>query len=346
MELPFQNTKPAELSIHPQDQPLELHGNGTQQFSQPRNSGTAEAANQNPRSTQQNTLLGLFQKPQSDLPQQMHNVSHQPPVSGLVELSAQPTPHATIGKAGAMRAVDGMLMGPPIPGPIRRDQHGLTTATVSGPLNAPNFETMSRNQKPVELGNGKPHYVPRSVPQGAAQGHGQVPFQGIVPTASPPVPVHTIGSGMVLEAPQPFHPSNLLQRQQQLTPSNVAALSLPPQKAVNMFDRRQQAPADHKSTLMSLFGKAPISTAIPLQQTRRQVSQTGSPVSPIPERRAPVKQYDPRVAPSSVASKSRMNSFAESNGSTKSGNRTPISTMDKNFLLGFLEDVANGEQGK
>ena len=349
LELPSHIPKPAELAIHPQDQPLELHGNGTRHISQSRDSMTrnVQVTPPNPRSTQQNTLLGLFQKPQPETSQQLHNAPLQAPVPGLVELSAQPTPHNTIRQGNKMRAVDGTLMGPPGPGPIRRDQHRLTTATVSGPLNAPNFETMSRNTKPVELGNGQPQYAPRSVPQPAAQEHGQVPVRGIVPAASPPVPVHTIGSSMVLEAPQPFHPSNLLQRQQQLTPSNVLAALAPPQKGPNLFDRRQQAPADQKSTLMGLFGKPAVSTTIPSQQARRQLSQTGSPVSPIPDRRAPVKQYDPRgVAPASVGPKSRINSFAESNGSTRSGTRTPISTMDKNFLLGFLEDVANGEQGK
>jgi hypothetical protein len=155
---------------------------------------------------------------------------------------------------------------------------------------------------------------------------------------------------MVLEAPQPFHPSTILQRQQQLTPSNLPSMA--PAQVPVAFDRRGTMQADQKAALMSFFDKTAglaQHTASPVQQQpqqqqsqqqqqpRRRVSQSGSPVSPIPDRRVPVNAR----GAGGVAPRSRMSSFADEGKANGSGPHTPIDAAEKKFLLGYLENFVS-----
>jgi hypothetical protein len=116
---------------------------------------------------------------------------------------------------------------------------------------------------------------------------------------------------------------------------------MPPPQLPGAFDRRGTMQADQKSALMSLFGKpagvARRSASPAQQQPRRRVSRSGSPVSPIPDRRVPVNAR----GAGGVAPRSRMSSFAEEGKANGSGPQTPIDPADKKFLLGYLENFVS-----
>lgn len=284
---------------------------------------------QGPRSIQQNTLLGLFRNPGGAQAASAAN-QHGPPVA---ELSAgtpkghgkRPLPQQSVVQETREQV------------PVRNDgtatKSRLTSATVSGPLNAPDFETVARNRPPAELGNGSEH-------------------------GGSPIPVHTVDASMVLEAPRPFAPSTILQRQH--TPANLppqAPTSAPSSTqpiastvATATFDRRDAQPATQKSALMSLFGSATPKQA-PAAISAQIPSTNASPVSPLPDRRVPVRSHPTSmmsntssfggISPPAIAPiRSRVSSFeVEATGSTKS--QSPITPVDKRFLFQYLEGVVS-----
>jgi len=195
----------------------------------------------------------------------------------------------------------------------------LTTATVSGPLNIPDFDAIRRNQPPAELGSGHDqvasgaldkHVIPRSVP---VHGNG-VSRPGPSSTTTPPVPVHTIGS-TVLQAPQPTQPAGLLTRQQQATPVQQQKTSTT--QDLRHFDKRGVVGAQQKNALISLFG-----VQGPASNSKVTPTQPDSPVSPLPQRRA--VPAGPPVPESGL-------------------NSSPISADQQKFLMNFLQDFASGK---
>lgn len=85
-------------------------------------------------------------------------------------------------------------------------------------------------------------------------------------------------------------------------------------------DRRTSQAAEHKQTLLSLFGKTQATRASP------------------PRRTEPIE-------PSMMASsKSRVGSLVSGDGTSRRGSQTPISPADKGFLLGYLDAVAKGSR--
>jgi mRNA-decapping enzyme subunit 2 len=278
---------------------------------------------QGPRTVQQKTLLGLFRNPDT-AQATSSSAGLAPPVAELSagtpqnSVTQSPIGHVTIQKTHERVTIsrDGAI----------KTKTKLTSATVSGPLNAPDFETVQRNRPPAELGNGSEN-------------------------AHSPVPVHTVGSSIVLEAPRPFHPSTILQRQQQFTPTNLAGPSseTPREKSVSSatFDRRDAQPASQKSTLMSLFGSGgskqaagmpPVPMSVP-----RHPSLNGSPVSPLPDRRVPVKSQPTTIEPLRTEKiKSRVSSFdIEGQGQASAKNQSPITPIEKRFLFQYLEGVVS-----
>ncbi|KAF2421538.1 hypothetical protein EJ08DRAFT_491517 [Tothia fuscella] len=202
-----------------------------------------------PRNLQQDTLLNLFRAPSAPAtppgvrPPGMEKSS---PAIEPVELSAQ-SPNLSRDKAHpqqqpklSMRHLPALDTAPPIMG--SRSPGSLTSATVSGPLNAPDFDSVhrvQRQQKPAELGNGHPSPLSQHPPQlhTAQQNHlldilngapqilsnsrqsQQNQRQHQQPTVPPPqvrspprVPIHTATSKAPMEAPQPFHPTSILRR--------------------------------------------------------------------------------------------------------------------------------------
>jgi mRNA-decapping enzyme subunit 2 len=325
------------------------------------------------KTAQQNTLLGLFRNTGQA-------AATQSSIAPVAELSAG-TPRDSLNAGHAARSP----VGPP--------QHGmggvglyanrrLTSATVSGPLNEPDFDTIRRNRPPVpvELGSGREH------------GHS-------------PVPVHTVGSSTILEAPRPFQPSSILQRQQQYTPSNATPANVPAGAPVGaVFDRRSQQPETQKTNLLSLFNAKPSPAAPPAATAdtqkanllslfhspasthsatsqaahaqvpevlgfptnmvvpdahQRRLSQNESPVSPLPDKRVPYKAQNAGAAviipqASAVSSmsmydgagvpRSRVSSVTSAGAGSggATGGQTPIAEDQKQFLFKYLEDAVRG----
>ncbi|KAF2666708.1 hypothetical protein BT63DRAFT_427137 [Microthyrium microscopicum] len=286
----------------------------------------------NPKAAQANKLLDIFRSSKGPSPSEVGSdnlpAELAPPVA---ELSAG-TPLNTLSQNPLAGAHVSQAQNITLRTNLQTiTTHDLTSATVSGPLNAPNFETMART-KPVELGNG-------------------------MEKATTPVPVHTVAPGMPLEAPQAIHATTILQRQ--ITPANIAMAPppLPQNGSMQMpasFDRRGTQQADQKSALMSLFkpaagvnmNQSSNTGGVALDHQRRH-SQNSPPVSPLPSRRVPVKaQYAPPYisqTPSAISMpRSRVSSFADETARASASPKSPITPVEKKFLFQFLEDVAKG----
>lgn len=132
------------------------------------------------------------------------------------------------------------------------------------------------------------------------------------------------GASRMQASPSSIQASSPSFMSQQRMPNSATAI----QHSVSIFlpqpDRRSTQGPDHKSTLLSLFGKAQAATVSP------------------PIRETP--QADP-IQTAKVASRSRVGSL-QSGGEAASrrGSQTPISPADKGFLLGYLEAVAKGSR--
>ena len=92
------------------------------------------------------------------------------------------------------------------------------------------------------------------------------------------------------------------------------------------LERRPAQPTEHKQALLSLFGKAPSATSVPL----RTLSKDG----PSP---------NPPTEATSADVRSRVGSLASGNdeSSSRRGSQPPISPADKGFLLNYLGAMAN-----
>lgn len=294
-----------------------------------------------PKTAQANTLLNMFRRAPSgtsfsDVGSVDHPAELALPVAELSAITHQKTQFSATSKPTSQPLQVQTIL------PSLSKAGDLTSATVSGPLKAPDFESVVRSKPPVELGS-KP----------------ELSFD--------PVPVHSVSSGITLEAPQALHHPTILDRQ--TTPADMQLVS-PPKTAtqpasfggLSAFDRRNVMPNDQKNTLLSLFGKptaqqtasvrqAPPHSLGSISLAQQRPSSQASPVSPLPERRVLVKshhipqQYTPQSG-QTIAKSSRVSSFADENlpGLSTSGPRSPITPAEKkDFLFQYLEDVVNNE---
>ncbi|TID18887.1 hypothetical protein E2P81_ATG05861 [Venturia nashicola] len=205
----------------------------------------AQPQAQKPRNQHQDALLNLFRSPSTSAtqPQNLPQQRKEP-----VELSAQSSPHighprTTSGHQHPIQATQqvqqklSMRRLPNLntnsPQNIKHSP-GLTSATVSGPLNAPDFATVRKNQKPAELGTGaspnmeappqqQQSFYPTAILSRAPQSQRQQQVQHQrmappLPSQTPPVPVHTVNGKTAMEAPRPFHPLSILKRQEEGLP--------------------------------------------------------------------------------------------------------------------------------
>jgi mRNA-decapping enzyme subunit 2 len=256
-----------------------------------------------PRSAHQDSLLNLFRAPSTSAASPLRALQTQgalaPPAGEPVELSAHPSPglKRTHEKIPAEQVL------------LQRNSYepkaGLTSATVSGPLNSPDFETIKRNN-PIDI-HGNP--IIRS--SSAASG-GKMHDHGITqPLSAQP-------------QPQPFKPTILARPKVPHAPS----------PGTKFFDRRDTLPTEQKDMLLSLFGK-------PAQPNTPNVM---SPVSPLPEK-ASLHQtpQENRSRISSIASVSAGEPAPPAIQKVKDvppKQKSPVTPVDKSFLLGFLNDVA------
>jgi mRNA-decapping enzyme subunit 2 len=312
---PAMSTEPVPVS--PETKSLELPHDNLKRLDRKASSASqiiaarfmpnAEPGNSNaPRNTHQSALLGLFR--------------NGPPMAAALPAGEVPVAELSAGTPKTLGKTVSQSMDEQHPLAIgaKTGQSNLTSATVSGPLNAPDFGAVQRARAPVELGDGQEN-------------------------SHTPVPVHAIASGMVLEAPRPFHPLMILQRQQQYTPTDstatgqVQSQNHPHLPGARSDDRGMHA-TEQKSALLSLFNaKAPAVAAGKhvVKGPRRRASGNGSPVSPLPDGRVPVKQAELPLE----AARSRVGSLADE----ARGGETPITPVDRKFLFKYLEDMVNGK---
>ncbi|KAI1094645.1 hypothetical protein F5B19DRAFT_444128 [Rostrohypoxylon terebratum] len=113
-----------------------------------------------------------------------------------------------------------------------------------------------------------------------------------------------------------------------LFPTPPAASSLP---VPGSFQFRQESTAEHKSTLLSLFGK-----------TKSTVDQgKGKEVASAPDQSAAASASDPRSRLGSVASSRGEGKPVLRGSASRRGSQTPLSPADRQFLLNFLENASS-----
>ncbi|QDS77216.1 hypothetical protein FKW77_002837 [Venturia effusa] len=208
----------------------------------------AQPQAQKPRNPHQDSLLNLFRSPSTPaIPAPIPPPSQQR--REPVELSAQSSPHIghmrntsghqhSIQEAQQVQQVHHKLSMRRLPNLDTQSPHnirqspGLTSATVSGPLNAPDFASVRKNQKPAELGTGTspstgtpPHqpqgFQPKAILSRTPHRQHQQQHLRMAPpplSQTPPVPVHTVNGKTAMEAPRPFHPLSILKRQEEGMP--------------------------------------------------------------------------------------------------------------------------------
>jgi mRNA-decapping enzyme subunit 2 len=169
----------------------------------------------------------------------------------------------------------------------------------------PRPSELSDNEAPLRNGSGHRGHTK------ANGGHHARSTTSHVPAAkSPEKPFQP----QILKRPQPG-PSKAVE------PSTVPPSTFPAFSPSSM-DARPPQTADHRQTLLSLFGKA---------------SATANPLPRIPTS-DPTQQL-PMAPAASVSARSRVGSLASGEAPSRRGSQVPISPADKNFLLNYLGAV-------
>lgn len=240
LEVPEPKQPPQQAALLSHSRPVE--------FSSPE---LAQPQAQKPRTQRQDALLKIFHSPSAAATQPQNSLPQQR--KEPVELSAQSSPHIghtrkasghqhPIQEAQEVQQVHHKLSMRRLPDIDTKSPQninhspGLTSATVSGPLNAPDFATVRKNQKPAELGTGaspnteappqqQQSFHPTAILSRAPQSQRQHQVQHYrmgppPPSQTPPVPVHTVNGKTVMEAPRPFHPLTILKRQEEGLPGD------------------------------------------------------------------------------------------------------------------------------
>ncbi|RYN27039.1 hypothetical protein AA0115_g6660 [Alternaria tenuissima] len=261
------------------------------QFQSPPISSSFEPEQPKPRNAHQDSLLSMFK---STPPL----ASPQPPPA---ELSALPTTPAYVSAQ-------------PVANPPKQHNAALlsvfhapssktnmTSATVSGPVNAPDFDTMKKNRQATNGSSRGPSpttnmpFMPQQILKRTPQAS---------PKPAPPVEVsaspQTAFQPQILKRPQQqikvpgqaasgetSHKQGLLDMFKSASPQPppVQLAVLPSRSPVppplSDMDRRESVPADQKNALLSLFGNKP--SPSPKPQTHSPVPPARSPFPPTPK---------------------------------------------------------------
>ncbi|KAF2204138.1 hypothetical protein GQ43DRAFT_478455 [Delitschia confertaspora ATCC 74209] len=361
-------------------------------------SPATQTAAPKPRSAHQDSLLNLFRSPSANIATPP-NPAKATLAPEPVELSAHPTPGrpAQAVPAAGFSAAEISSKLPPLD--ANTGKPILTSATITGPLNAPDFETVKHQTRGGEVnghgpnrgsgpnrGNGpgrwaspkpekdKKPFVPSQVLVNPKHVRQQSPAQGgrkkreMVQTPSKPTPqAPSTPVFQILKRPQ--QPEGTTTASPMPMPvSEPRPVQAAPQQAVNIpFDRRESLPTEQRNALLSLFSKQTPIKAPNSPLAKNLTSGLMSPVSPLP---AGLSQQD---SPAGLASRSRISSFgdgvipsnmlpstptihaqrnsvaeeayasgvdgAKLERTASATGRTPVTPVDKQFLLGFLEGV-------
>ncbi|KAH7083676.1 hypothetical protein FB567DRAFT_529686 [Paraphoma chrysanthemicola] len=285
----------------PRHQPNEL---ASPQFQSP--PINIQPAQPKPRSAHQDSLLTLFRS--------------TPPIASPepapAELSAHPhTPgYVSAQLAGnSARPINTSLLdmfnAQPKPA-------GITSATVRGPVNAPDFDTMKKNTLPVS-GSSRGPSPATFVPQQILKREQSVPRSPSVTTPSARNGIQSNATGLTEAPHSAFKPQILKRPPQSTTPGQLPAPSAHAKGLLDMFkgpspqpgagrpgvsparspappasqqsfDRRESLPPDQKNALLALFSKpspkpeGPMVPAV-LQRTQSPVPIARSPLPPTPK---------------------------------------------------------------
>jgi mRNA-decapping enzyme subunit 2 len=346
-----------------------------------------------PRTVHQDSLLTLFQATPPAKSPEPAELSAMPTTPGYMQ--AQPA--TTAQRLPNQNLLD--AFGIP-------SKSGLTSATVSGPVNAPDFNTMKKNTHHSTNGSSRGPSPATQVAKPRSTSEATITAADLTPQHAARAPVAGAFQPQVLKrtqqggAPPPgpvptAHAQGLLSMFKGPSPQPGAARSahvqssqspVVPAAQLKAADRRESNPAEQKTALLALFNKAspqPEGAKAPLRSSyspvppsrtshpptpKTQMSGLVSPVSPLP------LQGSHGGSPAEFVSRSRISSIGESASSgvaipptsypaasgqgvgqlynqagaggpglNAGATRASVdgrNSVDKSFLLGFLEDVA------
>lgn len=334
------------------------------------------------RSKQKDTLLHLFRNPLFEPVPSVEATKPPPttlppqtlePPSLVAELSALPSPahsreHSHVdNKAptpGKQNMTNGSSKNSDQPSGSSRRSKPPVSATVNSPLNVPEFEVLAKtvqeaknkppNKHPVPPNHSPITIIsrpvrardPLSLVKKKTPVRSEEPLE--VPSLARAVPGSFAPNPTTTDPkPTPYQPQ-ILRRPTQAQASATASAGpsplqppLPSPKHDLVLDQRKTQSREQKHALLSLFGKPspPISPAS---------SKPVDIISPLSDRNLVQHTQSPTIL--ATPNKSRLETLASvlpGDATTKrgSGRHTPrTAAVDKSFLLGYLEGVANGER--
>ena len=336
----------------------------------PRSSMMQSATYANPRSPQKEALLNLFRNSAaSTTPTSQIPLASAPPPDAPVELSAQHSPSHSRMTSEAAEAAKSSLAAK-ANGPITMEKRpaastpgpSAVSATVTGPLNIPQFDKILKRPSEAKSKNKeingvfrndnaspKPQVVPVTILPRPTSSHRMVEKAR---TNKPRILGNDRRDGVgglplspktKMEpkfSPKPFHPQ-ILQRPVKQEPLSQATSPKYEKVAPVVgngitLDQSPRQTQEHRSNLLSLFIKTS-----PVMATS---IQTRAPISPISGKFARQASFLPSPL---EPPRSRIGSLhsISGDGMLSSGKQTPRpSPVDKQFLLGFLDQVA--KQGR
>ena len=338
MQHPLPQHRPHDLAS-----PQGLYAPSPPQFRSPPVHSNFQPEQPKPRTTHQDSLLNLFSATPPVATSEPAELSAHPRTPGYV--SAQPVAKSSRHLDPALLEAFGTL--PKI--------SGITSATVSGPVNAPDFDTMKKNkQQPVSAssrGSSPATQMPFMPQQILKRGQTtSVPRSPLDVTSAVQNSTSQIPADMVSPPEIAFQPQVLKrpQQQQNATPAPATNPTAHAQGLLSMFkasspkpaqlilpvrspappviqsstDRRESIPNEQKSALLALFGSKPSPAP---QPSHSPIPQTHSPLPPTPKTRmsgviSPVSPLptngSPAASPAHVASRSRISSIGDSAAQT------------------------------
>ena len=328
------------------------------------------------KSQHQDNLLDLLKQPSIPTTTAVHDATEHP---ARVELAAQHTPslrQAAVNQQPPLAKYGGASASPGYrerSQTTRKTQLGsgtTTAATVSGPLNIPQFEEVSKSAsrhtssaRQRQTKDKKAPAPPFTILSRPNTGKKE-PTTSTEPVARPP-PQQQPQRHKQPEPAKPFQPQ-ILRRQdkpdlEKSLPTHTVTVSEfsqrsskrptpEPQKepAHLTYDRRPSQPAAQKEALLSLFGKS----ASPPVQAASATSNQSSPPSKSPLPSTVISPLDKVAFGADVqaeiaqATISRIGSFSSAPDSRSHTPNKPKATSPTNkaFLLGFLDGVAKGSR--
>lgn len=258
------------------------------------------APRQAPTEQQKSALLGLFRSPvtQAVEPAKPPTARALPttPTPSAVELSA-------VEPLSTYAATTSALLNDK-----RTPDHINSVPQVNPEANLP-FRALSILSRPVELGNQQASPVQSvSIRKTLSKSSGKKASRNQSPATQPPA-----FQPQILKRPQQASSNSL----EPATTSRSTQAALP----ATLVDHKLAQPADHKQTLLSLFGKQ---AGAALQQT-------------------PTNDQFSLPSTADVHARSRVGSLASGEVAPRRGSLAPISPADNSFLLSYLDAVVAKE---